>query len=193
LGAISEHAVTASGVEERLVPLEHRVGQFGRGCPGAAVEEPVSMGLKPHPAPRRCIERLPDDHRNSRVDGRHQNATLKDRSDGDNGYETAKRGRPSGEIVGTQAGWQPCLSSIHPVDWDSAAIGRRDRITSLPVANRAAPRLRQALERVDLPSLFRQARAPRSAPLRPGLGLGPSRDQGGRPPVAGTRGFREFG
>ena len=85
------------------------------------------MGLEPHPAPRRCIERLPEGQRNSRVDGRHQNATLKDRNDGDNGYETAKRGRPSGEIVGIEAGWQPCLSLIHPLAMDIEIFGASAR------------------------------------------------------------------
>ncbi len=55
----------------------HPFDPGGQGTAGP----PVNAHPQCHPAPRRCGEHLPQDQRNSRVDGRHASATLKDRMD----------------------------------------------------------------------------------------------------------------
>lgn len=81
------------------------------GRRGACLHTPISST-----GPAQSHRAVSEGQRNSRVEVRHQNATLRDRNDGDNAYETAKHGRPSGETVGIEAGGQPGLSLIHPVD-----------------------------------------------------------------------------
>ncbi len=89
----------------------------GTGADGAAGEQhPAASRRGPH----RCSEHHPEDQRNSWIDGRHQSATFNDWNDGDNGDETSRDGRPSGEIVGIETGGQPCLSLMHPLRYPLA-------------------------------------------------------------------------
>ncbi len=100
------------------VPLSHLSIAPGQPSDPGSNSRAVHLVNAHHqrqPAPRRGGEHLPQDQQDLRVDGRHQSAPLKDRKDGDNGYETAGGGRPSGDIVGIEEGWQPGLSLIHPV------------------------------------------------------------------------------
>lgn len=88
---------------------------FDPGDQSTAVP-PVNTHPQCHPAPRRCGEYLPEDQQRSRFKGRHKIATPENPNDGDNGDETARGCKPSGENVGIETGWQPGLSSIHPRD-----------------------------------------------------------------------------
>jgi hypothetical protein len=80
-----------------------RSGRSGRR--GACLHAPISST-----GPAQSHRAVSEGQRNSRVEVRHQHATLRDRSDGDNAYETAKHGSPFGKTVGIEAGWQPGLS-----------------------------------------------------------------------------------
>jgi len=82
------------------IALGHPFDPGGR----STAELPVNAHRERQPAPHRCGEHLPQDLRGSRVDGRHESATLKDRMDGPTHARrlkpaTSRASRPRGVLT----------------------------------------------------------------------------------------------